>query len=83
MTILLAVLNTGNTAWLTTATILVMLMTVPALALFYGGLVRSKNILSILMQCLICTAVGSILWIAFGYSWVFGTRIQGTALGSL
>ncbi len=55
-------IDTGNTAWITTATILVMFMTVPALALFYGGLVRSKNILSILMQCLICTAVGSILW---------------------
>ena len=52
-------LDTGNTAWLTMATILVMLMTVPALALFYGGLVRSKNLLSVLMQCMICTAVGS------------------------
>lgn len=76
-------IDTGNTAWITTATILVMFMTVPALALFYGGLVRSKNILSILMQCLICTAVGSILWIAIGYSWVFGTSLQGTALGGV
>ena len=47
-------LNTGNTAWMTVATILVMLMTIPGLALFYGGLVRQKNVLSILMQCLIC-----------------------------
>ena len=70
-------LDTGNTAWLTMATILVMLMTIPALALFYGGLVRSKNLLSILMQSLICTAVGSILWIAIGYSWVFGTGFSG------
>lgn len=76
-------IDTGNTAWITTATILVMFMTVPALALFYGGLVRSKNILSIFMQCLICTAVGSILWIAIGYSWVFGTSLQGTALGGV
>ena len=85
-------IDTGNTAWITTATILVMFMTVPALALFYGGLVRSKNILSILMQCLIlsilmqcliCTAVGSILWVAIGYSWVFGTSLQGTALGGV
>ena len=76
-------IDTGNTAWITAATILVMFMTVPALALFYGGLVRSKNILSILMQCLICTAVGSILWIAIGYSWVFGTSLQGTALGGV
>lgn len=77
------VLNTGNTAWLTMATILVMLMTIPGLALFYGGLVRSKNILSVIMQCLICTAVMSILWIAFGYSWVFGTQFHGTGLGAI
>lgn len=79
----LTVLNTGNTAWLTMSTVLVMLMTVPGLALFYGGLVRSKNILSIVMQCLSVTAVISILWIAFGYSWVFGTGFQGSALGSI
>ena len=64
------------------ATILVMLMTVPALALFYGGLVRSKNLLSVLMQCMICTAVGSILWIAVGYSWVFGTGFADSAASS-
>lgn len=83
MTILLTILNTGNTAWLTMAAILVMLMTVPGLALFYGGLVRSKNILSIIMQCFSLTAVMSILWIAFGYSWVFGTGLQGTSLGAV
>jgi ammonium transporter, Amt family len=81
--LILAALNTGNTAWLTMAAILVMLMTVPGLALFYGGLVRSKNILSIIMQCLMCTAVMSILWIAFGYSWVFGTEFQGTGIGAV
>nr|WP_231496805.1 ammonium transporter [Prevotella sp. 10(H)] len=58
------------------ATILVMLMTVPGLALFYGGLVRQKNVLSIIMQCLFITGVISILWIAFGYSWVFGTSFM-------
>jgi Amt family ammonium transporter len=83
MTILLTALNTGNTAWLTMAAILVMLMTIPGLALFYGGLVRSKNILSVIMQCLICTAVMSILWIAFGYSWVFGTGFHGTGIGMI
>lgn len=82
MTTLLTVFNAGNTAWLTMSTILVMLMTVPGLALFYGGLVRSKNILSIIMQCFSLTAVISILWIAFGYSWVFGTGFQGTGLGA-
>ncbi len=75
-------LDTGNTAWLTMATILVMLMTVPALALFYGGLVRSKNILSVLMQCLVITALCSLLWIFFGYSWVFGTGFEGSSLGA-
>ena len=76
-------LDTGNTAWLTMSAILVMLMTVPGLAFFYGGLVRSKNILSIVMQCLMCTAVISILWVAFGYSWVFGTGFQGTGIGAV
>ncbi len=78
-------LNSGNTAWIIVATILVMLMTVPGLALFYGGLVRQKNVLSIIMQCLIITGVISILWIAFGYSWVFGTAFMdsGSALGAV
>lgn len=80
--LLLTTLDTGNTAWLTMSAILVMLMTVPGLALFYGGLVRTKNILSVIMQCLMCTAVLSILWIAFGYSWVFGTGFQGTGIGA-
>ena len=68
-----ATLDSGNTAWIIVATILVLMMTIPGLALFYGGLVRKKNILSILMQCLILTGVISIIWIAFGYSWVFDT----------
>lgn len=76
-------LDSGNTAWLTMATILVLFMTIPALALFYGGLVRSKNLLSILMQSMICAAVGSILWVAIGYSWVFGTEFSGSAIGNV
>ncbi|WP_165043352.1 ammonium transporter [Dysgonomonas sp. ZJ709] len=68
-----AQLDSGNTAWIIVATILVMMMTIPGLALFYGGLVRQKNVLSIIMQCLVITGVISILWISFGYSWVFGT----------
>lgn len=70
-------LNVGNTAWMLVATILVMLMTIPGLAFFYGGLVRRKNVLSVMMQCLALTALISILWIAFGYSWVFGTGFMG------
>src|ERR1700712_3722078 len=68
-----ATLDSGNTAWIIVATILVMMMVIPGLALFYGGLVRQKNVLSIIMQCLVITGVISIIWIAFGYSWVFGT----------
>ncbi|GAB6009751.1 ammonium transporter [Dysgonomonas reticulitermitis] len=71
------VLDSGNTAWIITATVLVLMMTIPGLALFYGGLVRSKNVLSIMMQCLILTAVISIEWIIIGYSWVFGTDFMG------
>jgi Amt family ammonium transporter len=63
----------GDTAWLIVATALVMLMTIPGLALFYGGLVRRKNVLSVLMQCFILTAVISIEWVAFGYSNAFGS----------
>jgi ammonium transporter, Amt family len=66
-----ASVNKGDTAWMLTATALVVLMTIPGLALFYGGLVRSKNILSILMQVVICFCVISILWALYGYSVAF------------
>ena len=69
-------LNGGDTAWIIVATILVMMMTIPGLALFYGGLVRRKNVLSVLMQCLILTAVIIIEWVAIGYSLSF-TSSQG------
>ena len=69
-------INSGNTAWMIMATILVLLMTIPGLALFYGGLVRQKNVLSIIMQCLTCVAVVSVMWVVFGYSWVFGTGFK-------
>ncbi len=64
-------LNGANTSWVMTATALVLFMTLPGLALFYGGLVRSKNVLSILMQCFAITAVVSILWMVCGYSLAF------------
>lgn len=69
-------LDSGNTAWMLVATILVMLMIIPGLALFYGGLVRQKNVLSIIMQCLLCVSVISILWVSFGYSWVFDNSLM-------
>ncbi|MEA3303583.1 MAG: ammonium transporter [Pseudomonadota bacterium] len=65
-------LNAANTSWILTATALVLLMTLPGLALFYGGLVRSKNVLSILMQCFAIAGISSILWLVVGYSLAFG-----------
>jgi len=64
--------NPGNTTWMMVATILVLFMTVPGLALFYGGLVRAKNMLSVLMQVLMIASVVSILWMVYGYSFAFG-----------
>jgi Amt family ammonium transporter len=66
-----AELNTGNTAWVLTSTALVLFMTLPGLSLFYGGLVRSKNVLSVLMQCFSITCVVSLLWLAGVYSLIF------------
>ena len=63
--------NNGNTAWILTATALVLFMTLPGLALFYGGLVRSKNVLSILMQCFAIAAVVSLMWMVGLYSLTF------------
>jgi len=63
--------DTGDTAWIIAATALVLFMTLPGLALFYAGLVRAKNVLSILMQCFAITGVVSLLWLAVGYSLTF------------
>ena len=65
--------DSGDTAWVLTASALVLLMTLPGLALFYGGLVRSKNFLSVLIQCGAITAVVSTLWVAIGYSLAFSS----------
>ncbi|QEY65535.1 ammonium transporter [Metapseudomonas lalkuanensis] len=67
------VLNSGDTAWMIVATALVLFMTIPGLALFYGGMVRSKNILSVMMQCFAITGLISILWVVYGYSLAFDT----------
>jgi len=64
-------LDTGDTAWILTSTALVLFMTIPGLSLFYAGLVRSKNVLSVLMQCFAITCLVSILWLVFGYSLAF------------
>lgn len=65
-------LDTGDTAWILTSTALVLFMTLPGLALFYGGLVRAKNVLSVLMQCFAIACVVSIIWVIYGYSLSFG-----------
>jgi Amt family ammonium transporter len=70
-------MNSGDTAWVLTASALVLLMTIPGLAFFYGGLVRRKNVLSILMQCFIIVCVISLQWVLFGYSLAFGPDFHG------
>ena len=66
------VLNSGDTAWMLTATALVLFMTIPGLSLFYAGMVRSKNVLSVLMQCFAITSLMTVLWVLYGYSIAFG-----------
>jgi ammonium transporter, Amt family len=73
--------DSGDTAWVLTSTALVLLMTLPGLALFYGGLVRSKNFLSVLIQCGAITAIVSVLWVMVGYSLAFSTE-GGKVIGS-
>lgn len=73
-------LDSGSTAWMITATVLVILMTIPGLALFYGGLVRAKNMLSILMQVFVTFSLVSVLWAIYGYSMAFS---EGGALNSI
>ncbi|MDA0765944.1 MAG: ammonia channel protein, partial [Verrucomicrobia bacterium] len=64
-------LSTGDTAWMLTATVLVLFMTLPGLALFYGGLVRGRNVLSVLMHCFALACLMSLVWVAVGYSLAF------------
>jgi Amt family ammonium transporter len=71
----------GHNGWMMTCAALVLFMTLPGLALFYGGLVRRKNVLSVLAQCLGITGLVTILWWAFGYSLVFGTNYGSAFLG--
>ena len=63
----------GDTAWILTSTALVLFMTIPGLSLFYAGLVRVKNVLSVLMQCFALTALMSVLWFVAGYTLAFGS----------
>ncbi len=76
-----ASLSAGDTAWVLTSTALVLFMTIPGLALFYAGLVRARNVLSLMMQCLSLTAVLSLIWVVCGYSFAFDTT--GMVKGSV
>ncbi|MBL8259426.1 MAG: ammonium transporter [Candidatus Competibacteraceae bacterium] len=67
------VLNSGDTAWMLTSTALVLFMTIPGLSLFYAGMVRAKNVLSVMMQCFAITALMTVLWTIYGYSLAFDT----------
>ena len=74
-------MNGANTAWILTSTALVLFMTLPGLALFYAGLVRSKNTLSVLAQCLVIAVLASIVWFVAGYSLSFSG--EGSFIGNL
>jgi Amt family ammonium transporter len=73
----------ADTAWILVSTALVLFMTIPGLALFYGGLVHSKNVLSVLMHCLVLTAAVSVVWLLFGYSLAFDTTGMSEGAGGL
>ncbi|MBI1340580.1 ammonium transporter [bacterium] len=80
------VVESGNTSWILTSTALVLMMTIPGLALFYGGMVRKKNFVTIVAQCFAITALISVLWVVIMYSLAFGTNADGTLnayIGSL
>jgi len=78
---LVGVAGPGHNAWMMTSSALVLFMTLPGLALFYGGLVRRKNVLSVLAQCLGITGLVTLMWWAFGYSFVFGKSFNSPFLG--
>ncbi len=81
MLLISAAPNAGDNAWVLVSAALVLMMCIPGLFLFYGGLVRAKNVLSVAAQCVALTALGLLMWWAFGYSLVFGKSFAGTALG--
>ena len=76
-----AQLDSGDVAWMLTSCALVLMMTAPGLALFYGGLVRKKNILGVMMQCVFLMGLMSITWALWGYSLAFGSDIMGGFIG--
>ena len=76
-----AKLDRGNTAWMLTSSALVLMMTAPGLALFYCGLVRKKNVLGVMMQCVFLMGLMSLVWACWGYSLAFGSDVLGGFMG--
>ena len=78
-------IDSGDTAWILTSTALVLFMTIPGLSLFYAGLVRPRNVLSVLMQCFVITALMTVIWLVAGYSLAFSEGSGGlnSVLGGL
>nr|AUN37051.1 ammonium transporter [uncultured bacterium] len=76
-------IDTGDTAWMIVASALVLFMMIPALAMFYGGLVRVKNVLSLFMQCFVITAIVSVIWLVYGYSAAFDATGMAKGAGGL
>ena len=72
-----SLLNTGDTAWILISTALVMIMTLPGLALFYGGMSKKKNVLNTMFLSLTAFAIASVIWVIFGYQFAFGETING------
>lgn len=72
-----SLLNTGDTAWILISTALVMIMTLPGLALFYGGMSKKKNVLNTMFLSLAAFAIASVIWVIFGYQFAFGETING------
>ncbi len=70
--------NSGDTAWMLTSTALVLMMTIPGLALFYGGMVRRKNVIATVAQSFVITALVTVLWYVIGYSIAFGTNADAS-----
>ena len=71
------ILNTGDTAWILISTVLVLLMSIPGIAFFYGGLAKKKNVLNTMFLTLIAFAIVSIIWVIYGYQFAFGADING------
>ena len=70
-------MNSGDTAWILTSTIFVLFMTLPGIAMFYGGLMHSRSVLSVMMQCFSITSISTLLWLYIGYALAFGDSVGG------